>query len=149
MTYPSSSPWGPHGPQVPAHSVTPNPTPPSSPYVPGASAPAPVDYGAGRGGGASVVAAGPAPWPLRKSVVAAVLLSLFMGPASVFYATYGARQFLSGMIYTGIAIVLLVMRPVLWIPVVVISLIWSVRAVKTFNLELARQKAAAANRSQP
>ena len=82
-------------------------------------------------------------------MVAAVLLSLFMGPAAVFYATYGARQFLSGMFYTGISIILLVTRPGLWIPIVVISLIWSVRAVKTFNLELAQRKAAAASPPQP
>ena len=55
--YPSSSPWGPHGPQVDAHSVTPNPTP-STPYDVGqpsfgAPAAAPGYSGGGYSGGYS------------------------------------------------------------------------------------------------
>jgi len=139
MTYPSSSPWGPHGPQVPAHSVTPNPTPASAPYVPTPSAPAPVDYGTGRGdyrGGSSSSASGPAAPPRPKSVVVAVILSVLFAPAAIWYASFGTRQFISGMLFTGIAIILMVARPTLGIPLIVISLIWSVSAVKRFNREL-------------
>ena len=145
MTYPSSSPWGPHGPQVPSNSVTPNPTAPSAPYVPSPSAPAPVDYGTprGPGGGSASTYSGPGAPPSPKSVVVAALLSLFIAPAGVFYATYRSRQFLPGMIYSGIATVLMVTRATLAIPIIVISLIWSVGAVRSYNRELEAQKEAA------
>ncbi|MBI1796391.1 MAG: hypothetical protein HYR74_05000 [Candidatus Eisenbacteria bacterium] len=48
--YPSSSPWGPHGPQVSPQSVTPNPTAPSSVPDFGGFAPAPASAPFGGGG---------------------------------------------------------------------------------------------------
>ena len=145
MTYPSPSPWGQHGPQVPSNSVTPNPTAPSAPYVPSPSAPAPVDYGTARGAGAGSYSAssGPGAPPSPKSMVVAALLSLFIPPAGVFYATLRSRQSLSGLVFSGIATIVLLARPALWIPITVISLIWSVGAVRSYNRELEAQKEAA------
>jgi hypothetical protein len=52
--YPSSSPWGPHGPQVSVPSTTPNPTMPSAPTSWDSGPAAPVSYGGGGGGGAAL-----------------------------------------------------------------------------------------------
>jgi hypothetical protein len=47
------------------------------------------------------------------------------------------------MFFTGIAIVALVFRPTLWIPIAVISLIWSIGAIGTHNREVKKARAAA------
>jgi hypothetical protein len=81
--YPNTSPWGPHGPQLPAHSVTPNPTAstpdpasswsnPSPSYDPNTMAyGGPVD---GCGG------------PRNRSIILAVVLPLLFGPLGLLYA---------------------------------------------------------------
>lgn len=88
-------PWGPHGPQTDANTVTPNPTPayvppaPEPDYVPPAPGPSyapttsgPVSYG---GGGAAQYTGPVRPRPKRYWL--AVILTFVFGPVGLFYAT--------------------------------------------------------------
>lgn len=83
--YPSTSPWGPHGPQVGANDVTPNPTAQGTNYDWNASA-AP-NYSAPnyspRGGRA--VSGMPAYVPKPKSIILAILFPLIFGPFGMLY----------------------------------------------------------------
>lgn len=89
--YPSSSPWGPHGPQVNVPSVTPNPTAPSPPPSFAApdpwpvSAPATGGGGVAAGGGVGAVSGTPGvaiapigPW-VRKLAMAGLVVGCLLG----------------------------------------------------------------------
>jgi uncharacterized membrane protein len=73
-------------------------------------------------------------------VLVAVILSIFLAPAAVWYATFGTRRFMSGMLFTGIATILMLARPTLGIPIIVIALIWSTGAVRSHNRELEERR---------
>jgi hypothetical protein len=108
-------PWGPHGPRVDAHSVTPNPTAPyvepawnSQPY-PTPSAPAPGYYGSAAPSqpyAAGATTFGPGGLRrFRKSYILAVVLAFFFGPLGLFYATKkGALLMLAVLVGVPIAL---------------------------------------------
>jgi hypothetical protein len=155
-------PWGPHGPRVDAHSVTPNPTAPyvepawqSQPY-PAPSAPAPGYYGSAASSQPN--AAGATPFGLggarkfRKSYIFAVVLAFFFGPLGLFYATKkGALLMLALLFGVPIALCFLGIVPGtvrgnpfsvldnyavmnrLWSYSVVLSVLSSVIAVRAHN----------------
>ena len=136
MTYPGSSPWGPHGPQVPPNSVTPNPTSASPPpvFTPG---PTPAPYSqplspTSQGGTTG------SPRPAEpKKLLLAVLLAICFGPFGLWYATWGTRQALLSFLFAGAAVLdLLWSRQATWTPFVVISVIWAVFAVRAHNRQL-------------
>lgn len=80
---------GPHGPQVPPNSVTPKPTAPSAPYVPGRSPPAPDPYA---GGGPALDGDWrPSGTARPESVALGLILTLCFGPLGLFYAIWGSR----------------------------------------------------------
>jgi hypothetical protein len=126
--YPSTSPFGPHGPQVPAHSVTPNPTAQTPQSVPGAA----PDYSMPRSGYA---AAGGSYVPGRKSMAKAVLLSVFLGPFGVLYATFGTRQFRWAVVWLIGSVMLMFAAGLPLAPILVVSVIWSVLGVRSHNAQ--------------
>ena len=94
MSYPSQSPWGPHGPQVNVPSTTPNPTAPSPTppsFEPWSPAPAsPVSYSGTGGPTATAGSASPAlagqsfgTW-LRNLAIAGGVLGCLLGAARGF-----------------------------------------------------------------
>ena len=155
-------PWGPHGPRVDPHSVTPNPPASyvepawqSQPY-PAPSAPAPGYYGSAAPSQPS--AAGATNFALggrrnfRKSYLLAVVLAFFFGPLGLFYATKkGALLMLAVLVGVPIALCYLGIVPGtvrgnpfsvldnyavmnrMWTYSVVLSLLSSVIAVRTHN----------------
>jgi len=155
-------PWGPHGPRVDPHSVTPNPTASyvepawqSQPY-PAPSAPAPGYYGSAAPSQPS--AAGATNFALggrrnfRKSYLLAVVLVFFFGPLGLFYATKkGALLMLAVLVGVPIALCYLGIVPGtvrgnpysvldnyavmnrMWTYSVVLSLLSSVIAVRAHN----------------
>ncbi|HTS87300.1 MAG TPA: hypothetical protein VMG41_02315 [Gemmatimonadales bacterium] len=142
MTYPNTSPWGPHGPQVPAHSVTPNPTPSTPPYIPSAPSPAPTSFHAtspsGQSGGPHPTVAGGPPRP--KSTALAVILTLCFGPFGTWYATLGTPQSLLSMFWAAAVVLILVWNShATLFPFMVISLVWSVLAVRSYNRRLVKE----------
>lgn len=124
--YPSTQPFGPHGPQVPAHTVTPNPTAQTQQSVPG-SAP---DYSPQRGeyapGGGEYVAR-------PKSMAKAVVLSILLGPFGVIYATFGTRQYRWAVAWLIGSVVLMFAVGLPLAPILAVSVIWSVVAVRSHN----------------
>jgi hypothetical protein len=69
----------------------------------------------------------------------AVILLLCFAPLGVWYATFGGRQSLIGMLFTGGAVLALVWAPgATWMPIILISVIWSVLAVRAHNRQILR-----------
>ena len=129
--YPSTQPFGPHGPQVSAHSVTPNPTAQTSQSVSGGT----PDYGVQRGayapGGGQYVA-GP------KSIGKAIALSVFFGPFGVIYATFGTRQYRWAFAWLVGSVMLMFAIGLRLAVVIAVSVSWSVLAVRSHNRQFNR-----------
>jgi hypothetical protein len=124
--YPNTQPFGPHGPQAPANSVMPNPTAPGSQGMTG-SAP---DFSAPHGGyapGDGRYVAGP------KSMVKAILLSVFLGPFGVVYSTFGTRQYRWAVLWLGGSVLLMFAIGLPLAPILGVSVVWSVLAVRSHN----------------
>jgi hypothetical protein len=124
--YPSTQPFGPHAPQVPAHSVTPNPTAQTPQSMSGGT----PDYGAQRGDyapGGGRYLAGP------KSIGKAIALSVFLGPFGVIYATFGTRQDRWAFAWLVGSVMLMFAIGLPLAPIIVVSVIWSVLAVRSHN----------------
>ena len=124
--YPSTQPFGPHGPQVPANSVMPNPTAQGSQQMLGGGA----DFSAPRGayatsGGGYV--AGP------KSMVKAIVLSVLLGPFGVIYSTFGTRQYRWAVLWLGGSVLLMFAIGLPLAPIIGLSVIWSFFAVRSHN----------------
>jgi hypothetical protein len=124
--YPNTQPFGPHGPQVPANSVMPNPTAQGSQSMIGGGS----DYAAPRGayasGGGRYVL-GP------KSMVKAIILSILVAPFGVVYATFGTRQFRWAVLWLGGSVLLMFAIGLPLAPIIGVSVVWSVLAVRANN----------------
>jgi hypothetical protein len=124
--YPSTQPFGPHGPQVPAHSVTPNPTAQTPQSISGGA----PDYGGPRGAnapsGGGYVAG-------RKSMAKAIALSVFFGPFGVIYATFGTRQYRWAFAWLVGSVMLMFAIGLRLAAIIAVSVIWSVLAVRSHN----------------
>jgi len=146
--YPSTSPFGPHGPQVGANTVTPNPTPAYQPPVytpptPSYHSPQPSrsSYSAdtastGRAPASSGGVAMPAR-PFRKSMLLGVLLSWLLGPLGLLYAvTGGSRgQLIAALLFSGAyayGMVTSGSTPV-WLVLEVVCVTWTVVAISRRN----------------
>jgi len=142
--YPSTSPWGPHGPQVPAHSVTPNPTAQSTWSQPSFGGAAQPNYyptgGYGGRAGAPVYGGPPSPPKLRRYWVG-WLLSLLFGPLALFMYMKTLKQ----IIGAG----LLMLAPfaamagqsaaagALWLLTTAAALVWTTLSVRSNNRKVA------------
>jgi hypothetical protein len=135
--YPSTSPFGPHGPQVPANSVTPNPTAYTPPTIPSpisfGQPAAPTGYPGPYAGTGGTVAAG----PRRKSMVLAIILSVCLGPFGLIYSAM-SRQYMSTLFFMGGSVLAMLWLKIPWSPFVIISVIWSVIAVNSYNNSLTK-----------
>lgn len=134
--YPDTSPWGPHGPQVPAHSVTPNPTAPSPISGPGPTPFGQPDSQPGYPGGGTDRLAGPVG---LKSMKLAVILSAFFGPLGLIYAMWGTPSTIPAMLFIGASVLVAVWYPSIpWVLYPIISVVYSVRIVRSWNKQFAK-----------
>jgi hypothetical protein len=125
--YPNTQPFGPHGPQVPANSVTPNPTAQTPQSFPSGAPEYSAQGGGYASGGGGYVAAG------RKSMVKAIALSAFLGPFGVIYATFGTRQYRWAVVWLIGSVMLMFALGLPLAPILAVSVIWSFLAVRTHN----------------
>jgi len=151
-----SFPWGPHGPQSGPNQVTPNPTPAYVPPPPMESpgsfgVPAPASYG---GGGGGVVGYQGTYTPGPKHYWLALPLTFFLGPLGLFYASKKGALLLLVLFFAGPYLLASygpslgifprhpqfalqrAMINQMWSLCVVLSMIWSVVAVRLHNKAL-------------
>jgi hypothetical protein len=69
----------------------------------------------------------------RKSMLIAVLLSLFLGPIGVVYATFGTRGQRWAFVWLVLSVMLMFAVGLSLAPILLISVPWSVLAVRGIN----------------
>jgi len=147
--YPSTSPFGPHGPQTNGYSVTPNPTAQSSFANIGGDSfggYAQPSGGGGYVGGSGYVGGGtyvPA-GPRTKLTVIGVILAWVLGPIGMIYAVTRTSRvhwiafLLYTVFYTYVMVATDEARPI-WITFAFINALWAGIAIRRLNKRLKRE----------
>ena len=145
--YPSTSPFGPHGPQTNGYSVTPNPTAQSSfPNIGGGdsyagySQPSGGGYvGGGYAGGSVYVPTGP---PI-KFITLGVILAWLLGPIGMLYAVRGsALHWIAFLLYTALytyAMYITDTAQPVWLTLAMVNAVWAGIAIRRYNTRVKRE----------